>query len=40
LSVEQVEADDAVGVDVGVPRDRMRVVADEDYFGSLTREVG
>ena len=34
-SVEKVEADDAVGVDMWVPRYGMCVVLDEDYFGSL-----
>jgi hypothetical protein len=34
-SVEKVEADDAVGVNVRVPRYWVCVVLDEDYFGSL-----
>jgi hypothetical protein len=39
-AVEQVEADDAVGVDVGVPGYGVRVVFLEDYFGSLGRVSG
>ena len=35
LPVEQVEADDAVGVDVRVPGYRVRVVADEGDFWGL-----
>lgn len=35
LSVKEVEADDAVGVDVRVPGYGMGVVLDEDYFGGL-----
>ena len=34
-AVEQVEADDAVGVDVRVPGDRVRGVADKGDFGGL-----
>lgn len=34
-SVEKVEADDAVGVDVRVPGYWVRIVLDEDYFGGL-----
>lgn len=34
-AVEQVEADDAVGVDVRVPGYRVGFVAEEDYFGGL-----
>lgn len=34
-SVEEVEADNAVGVDVWVPRYGMRVVLNEDHFRSL-----
>ena len=34
-AVEQVEADDAVGVDVWVPGYGVGFVAQEDYFGSL-----
>jgi hypothetical protein len=34
-AVEQVEADDAVGVDVRVPGYRVRVVADEGDFWGL-----
>jgi len=34
-TVEQVEANDAIGVDVRVPRDGMSFVAKEHYFGSL-----
>ena len=34
-TVEQVEADDAVGVDVRVPGYGVRGCADEDYFGGL-----
>ncbi len=35
LSVEEVEANDAIGVDVWVPGYGVGVVLDEDYFGSL-----
>ena len=38
-AVEQVEADDAVGVDVRVPGYGVGFVAEEDYFGGL-REGG
>jgi len=34
-TVEQVQANDAVGVNVRVPRDGMSFVAKEHYFGSL-----
>ena len=34
-TVEQVEADDAVGVDVRVPGYGVRGCTDEDYFGGL-----
>lgn len=34
-AVEQVEADDAVGVDVWVPGYGVGFVAEEDYFGGL-----
>lgn len=34
-AVEQVKADDAVGVDVRVPRDRVVGVADEGDFWGL-----
>jgi hypothetical protein len=34
-TVEQIEADDAVGVDVRVPGYGVRGCADEDYFGDL-----
>ena len=37
-AVEQVEADDAVGVDVWVPGYRVGFVAEEDYFGGLREE--
>jgi hypothetical protein len=35
LSIEQVKADDAVGVDVRVPWNGVRLIFYEDYFGSL-----
>ena len=34
-TVEQIEADDAVGVDVRVPGYGVRGCTDEDYFGGL-----
>ena len=34
-TVEQIETDDAVGVDVRVPGYGVRGCADEDYFGGL-----
>lgn len=34
-AVEQVEADDAIGVDVRVPGYGVGFVAEEDYFGGL-----
>lgn len=37
LFVEQIEADDTVGVDMWVPGYWMRLVLDEDYFGGLRR---
>lgn len=38
LAVKQVETNDAVGVDVGVPRDGVGLGADKDYFGGLRNE--
>jgi hypothetical protein len=38
-AVQQVEADDAVGVDVWVVWDRVRVGLDEDYFRWLRSNV-
>lgn len=35
LSVEEVEADDAVRIDVRMPRYGVRLVFHEDYFRSL-----
>ncbi len=37
LSVEQVEADDAIGVYVWVPGNRVRIVPYKDNFGGLQR---
>lgn len=37
LAIKKVEADDAVGVDVRVPGDRVGVGAEEDDFGGLQR---
>jgi hypothetical protein len=37
LLVQQVQTDDAVGVDVRVVRDRVGVGFDEGYFGGLGR---
>jgi hypothetical protein len=37
LFVEEVEADDAVGVDVRMPWYGMLGIFDEDYFGCLMR---
>jgi hypothetical protein len=34
-SIEEIEADDAVGVDVWVPGDGVGLGADEHYFGGL-----
>lgn len=34
-TIEKVEADDAVGVDVRVPGYWVRIVLDENYFGCL-----
>jgi hypothetical protein len=35
LTVKQVKTDDAIRVDVWVPRYRVRVVFDENHFGSF-----